>query len=356
MTKRSVGKIHSDWASNPPKQVMVDWNKSPIEYKKLHVDWDQPQLVARIRKIHTDWNQTIVDFPQGDWHLPLQWTPLTKNVRLNSEQKKFRQLTYPHSGDYPSITPAIFLTFIPNLKALNKHPLIVARDGAIPLAKFFEKFKTPKSLKAKIAIHEDLLWLAPDAWRKSLASYRVVGSKLGPEKTNIFIYGINSQALISVAQCDKILSNIKTRINEATKIYLCLPSHYLSATEPIQMHAEMARIVFSKIGTDVTVCDWGQFMQKDLSDTCLAVNLNKDTLISDCWLTQTLLQAGAGLPTLPLQAGEKLVPVSRSHGFALNMKPKYPRLTSKQVNDQKDSLFSSYEASILDWKKFLKSK
>jgi hypothetical protein len=115
------------------------------------------------------------------------------------------------------------------------------------------------------------------------------------------------------------------------------------------MHAEIARRIFAKIGTTADVVDWGQLLHGHSFEGYLTVNLNKDTLIADCWLSHALLQGGAILNTRPLSADELFMPVSRSHGLAVQMHPKFPKLTSGALKTEMAALTSSFEASVFDW-------
>lgn len=336
-TRFSQKKIRMDREALQPEKITIEWTDQPLHFPGP--------------KIRLDWEERPADFPQGQWHLPMNPTYLNKPLHLGAEQKRFVDLNFPNAGSYVSPTPAIFLHQIPRLEALNRSSLVIARDGSIPLFHFFEKFKKPKGLQTKIAIHEELLSCVPSSWHRKVVSYRLFSSTPESERKNLFIYGTNSAAFISAMSVENALTKLGPLFEEAEKIFLCLPSHFMNSHEPLQMHAEIARRIFAQIGTKIEICDWGQFMHQDILHSSRFINLNKNSLIADPWLSHALMQAGATDGSLPPQPNEKPFFVSLLHGFAVRMRPKFSDLQLRTRHLEKTDLMGSFEASVFNWKK-----
>jgi len=349
-------KIETDWDGvhflKSFLMTRLDWYEKPSEglAVKIRANWQMPSALEKIEIIQTDWQKTSKMPVDDHWSLPFEVNKLTRKLKLNSEQKRFREAIYPLSGEYESEVPSIFLHRLQNLSALNAYPLTIARDGSLSLIYFFEKFQRPKGLKSKIAVEKSLLSLVPKTWHAHIASYRLASGPSDSKNECVFLYGINSAALINSESCLNAIETAKPYLENAKRIYLCLPCHFLSSAEPIHMHTEVARLIFSKIGTSVRVVDWGHFLQLEDAKNSEIVSLNKMSLVADSWLTHALMKRGSTLANSSAPGSESFYPVSLSHGFAVEHYPRLPKISDHDRNKQIKSLKATFEHSVFDWK------
>jgi hypothetical protein len=288
-------------------------------------------------KIRTEWLNLLDQDQKGFF------------VKSNHAQQHWRAQLDPLLRDYINPLNGFFVSSVQNMKELEQRPLWLARDGVIPLLFFFNKFKHPKNLKSKILIREDLLTCVPVNWRAHIGSFNIVSVEK-KEPKSIFIYGMNSEALVSVESSDEALQDILAlQINQLEKVLLYLPSRRFSAKESEHEAAEVLQSIFKKVSLNAEIVDWADVLPHHDWKSTLIVNIQKNTVVSDDWLFHTLLSRGAFVSSAKDKSKDEFVYFSPFHGCSFNLKPHWPKVSPKEYDNYLRLQMGKIEMSTFDW-------
>jgi len=285
-----------------------------------------------------------------DWFQILDHNPKNLFATLSGAQQHFRAQLDPFLRDYISPLQGFFVSSVRDLKELNQRQVWLARDGILPLLFFFNQFKRPKNLKSKILIREDLLECVPEAWQPHIGSYRIVSVTSSPQPKSVFVYGMNTESLVSVKSCEVAMKDLdKIEISGLEKIYLYLPSRRFSVKESEHEAAKVLLTVLKKTSLQAEIVDWAEVLPTHDWKTCQIVNVQKNTVVADDWLLHTLLTRGASLVSEKMRNSEEFVYFSPFHGCAFNLKPSWKKTRPKEYDNYLREHMSSVEMSSFEW-------
>jgi len=104
---------------------------------------------------------------------------------------------WPSSEDFFHPLNPIFSLFIQKYEQMEFYKVFLLRDGAHTLLDFFLRFPVPKGREAQLLIPADLTFLAPDAWRPHLISYRMECPRPFKKTNRLLFYALVSDTFLS---------------------------------------------------------------------------------------------------------------------------------------------------------------
>jgi hypothetical protein len=242
----------------------------------------------------------------------------------------------PFGATYHSALNPVFLAECESLLQLQFARTWLARDGIVPLAWFFSRFREPHGFKGTIYVPEEYAAVVPSAWAKRVGTYRfgeLPRTEL-PEnyteyklpRTKLILLGISSPAYCSVEYLRELLTQARKRFKARfgsfpREVSVCLvqKTEPLGTAEESSRHANEAMLaVCQEFGTDIQVMDLRDFETTSSFNGAVVLEVNERLLCADTALAQVAVGKGAALLGQPLESDyDRFVRTTLTHGFGI---------------------------------------
>jgi glycosyltransferase involved in cell wall biosynthesis len=220
----------------------------------------------------------------------------------------------PMSKDYYSPTRPVFLYHGVDDSAAQRCKFWQARDGAIPLLKFFDDY-TPETFGSTVLVHKDLLRLVPPHWAKSVGSYSIectLPPLKAPDRRGLILTGCLSPGFADYDQFSRELDLLAEKIGDPSKIEILAYFSFRSALiQWARSHEDNAgrwfQAVSQRFGADVKFLTWSDLSSlRSLEGYCFH-EFNQGLIIKDSFVSHHLLSIGArrALAETPQNRGQQ---------------------------------------------------
>ncbi|HEX7675427.1 MAG TPA: hypothetical protein VF412_14725 [Bdellovibrio sp.] len=267
------------------------------------------------------------------------------------ELSKLASWLHPHYQSYISPVNPIFVSEIPNLEVLNSKKLWAIRDGLVPLLFFFTKFKSPKGLRSKILIEQELLDCVPEVWRPYVGSYYLQAKESSVEVDRAFIYGVNSEVFMSKESISKALDRFTQRKKPWKEIWIYLSTRQFTPLENPRHHTQMFLEIFQRTGAQMNVVDLQEILGVQSWEGWELFELNKKTILADSWLSHAVVSRGGHIADIKQPMNSEIVHLSAHHNCVIQWDVDWPKVKIQDRQENMSELIQSLEARTFNWKK-----
>lgn len=278
-------------------------------------------------------------------------------LREQSIVNKFYHYFYPHSEVYQSPLIPLFLYELEDLEMLNYFPVVLARDGAISLMKFFFENPNPSKVKTPILIHQSLKNLVPLAWKENIAFYNYDAKKIAKVDQSIdkiFLTLFSEPKHCSLEYAEKKLRQLEEKIQKGCcpeikcyfnyKIPVGEESHDQHHTKHLFEMTTLIKEIFPENKVSYVTNDDVKSLSMNNS---LLIDLNEfKFFFADCFVRHLILGQGAVELAEEVERIGYHIPYSFNHGLLISDEygEEY-KVIAKQIHQDMELLRESIEAS-----------
>jgi hypothetical protein len=239
----------------------------------------------------------------------------------NALIQKMLFMISPHGKSYETPFPAFLSYQLKSLQHLNFFDVVLLRDGALPLVKFFLSHRTPNSISSRLLIHEDLAYLVPIGWKEQVYYFRSYQDNPSRSSDTLFLYGSLDRYASPLNFIEKNLSMVELG---QYKDYYLLPSIAQVDSEE-KLHG--LDHYYFKIITKITqkfpnleAKNWNDLKQFEFSKLHLHPISDTRFWIADSYVEHIALSQGAQLAIVKKPQYEIIerVKLSPYHGLELH--------------------------------------
>lgn len=165
----------------------------------------------------------LIENSYNDAILSKKW-----DIRHNGDQfRDFLDRSYPIGCRYYFEANPSFLFEYQNLVDMERYPVVMLRDGVIPIASFFLRFPIPpKGFSTKLLVHKGLKALVPKAWSDLVALYefefKTRNLQEDPPK-KVLVYGFPCEYSFIRQSPKEVFSNLREKISTKSNVEFYLP-------------------------------------------------------------------------------------------------------------------------------------
>jgi hypothetical protein len=262
-----------------------------------------------------------------DWFAAHERSPRAGRLpSLDPEATYFLNVLWPVSLPYYSPLNPVFLAQCAGLEALDKHPHWFVRDGLVPLLWFFEQHPSPRKLRSRLWVHEELGRWVPPAWRGHCGTYRLETTP-GRERAaarGLLLTGIMMDSYCPLSRLDAHLDSIVARYGrrlDRMELALFAPACFgqRGETPAHEFHAEFMLRLCRKLGSSVRALSWARLEATESWEGFDVIDLTDRHLCADSYLLHLAVSRGAN-PRFEGQgqSGGDFVALSPLHGFRMH--------------------------------------
>lgn len=271
------------------------------------------------------------------------------NLEDDLSTKMYNDL-FPHINNYEVSIPSFFLYELNDLSYLNYFPIILIRDGAFSLAKFFLLNPEPKNIKTLLVLHSKLSFLVPEQWLKQVAFYNTGSSNLDiniSNKTDVYISLLGSTKFCDLDYVKTISQQILADTS-GLPIDLTIVANHNHPLGEKNSHSKIDPYIFYAIDTirsilsktsSVNYINTTDVEYLNLENS-LFYDLNQfNALFSDCYVAHNIMAKGAYKVTPSKIVTESTFyhPISFFHGYYISSRP------SESYKSERDRYVSSFD-------------
>ncbi len=195
---------------------------------------------------------------------------------------------------------------------LTDRTQLVARDGVIPLLKFFQELN-PKDLDLTLYIPKDFCFLVPNEWRSKVKFYSVksniqYSSSNLPKK--LFISGILNSTLADPDELEESLKHLVSVLGEKNIANMDIMAYFPNKRSDLwgswddENVLKFSALIFKYLKLDIKTPLWPKLHNESDFKDCLYYEINSGLFIKHSYLTNFTLSRGAGLlEDRPLEQG-----------------------------------------------------
>jgi hypothetical protein len=256
---------------------------------------------------------------------------LAKNTAQNpsaEEMGRYTKSFWPFLDPYfSSLNPVFSFEAGPSLFQSGQKTILL-RDGAIPLAWFFEGASRELAAAAQIFVHSTLGALVPERWKNRTKFYNIYSEQEfheGNPPETLFLYGPICRGVMSLEELEEKLEQVQRILGKAEpkRVLLFSPIRRTEffGVEDESFEFQYYHRIFRRFGSKVEFISWQGAERMPHTHTAL-VELNHGWTYQDSTAAHILLRKGAGLLRLP--SNEKTgtrVPLSPNHGMEISPMP-----------------------------------
>lgn len=234
---------------------------------------------------------------------------------LEDIDEEFEETLKPHTKIYTNRLRPMWLFYIKNIQKLGFFDYVLAKDGAMGLARFFLAFPEPSGIHTKILIDRVHYRLIPESWKNNVLLFQHRIEK--NEKTSDFVFAVTShECIVSLDELKMNIERIKTEYNPARLILLpmSLTIRGLESQQAGDSYlAEMIALISSNYQNEMIFTSLAKFSSMNLTGArCLNLNPRK-TVFSESYVDHLFSSKGCvridgevGLNSDTIQVGSNL--------------------------------------------------
>ena len=138
---------------------------------------------------------------------------------LEEIDEEFEETLKPHTKIFTNRLRPMWLFYIKNIQKLGFFDYVLAKDGAMGLARFFSVFPEPSGIHTKILIDRVHYRLVPESWKNNVLLFQHKIAK--NEKSSDFVLAVTGhECIVSLDELKVNIENIKAEYNPARLIVL----------------------------------------------------------------------------------------------------------------------------------------
>lgn len=185
---------------------------------------------------------------------------------------------YPFTHKYYFEGNPSFLHEYKNIADMQRHPLIMLRDGLVPLISFFvENYKPPENFQSIFLVPKRFENIIPKAWFPYVATYEFEYPTLKGRKPEvIYINGMGVSYTFWKKSIDEVVDNLLGKVPKGSKVEFLLPVRERSVfllVDETKYISELLRKIYQKFDKDVVL--------HSSHDKILDIKFNKNSAFCD---------------------------------------------------------------------------
>lgn len=269
--------------------------------------------------------------------------------------RRFTKAFGPFMEAYFSPLRPVFSFEINRADRFQKKELWMLRDGAIPLAWFFESVPKNLAIASDILVHSSLGSLVPANWKKNAKYYELYSeekyhSAHRPE--NLFLTGPINPLITSLVELDSILNSAIDILGgvkgQQVLVYCPVRGNEFAQAEEESFEFQYCHKIFSRFGKNVRFIHWNMAEHASFANTAV-IDLNGGWILKDNSMVHHALRRGAGLLQVPRGKSSEAMPVqlSKYHGIKVSSVPS-TALPGPNRNTELLAFYSEFQQKVRD--------
>jgi len=185
---------------------------------------------------------------------------------------------YPFTHKYYFEGNPSFIHEYKNMHDIQRHPLVMLRDGIVPLASFFiENYQPPAHFQSILLVPKRFEGIVPKAWYPYVATYEFDYPKLEDKKPEVtYINGMGVSYTFWLKTIDEVVDDLLKKIPKGSKVEFLLPVRERSVfllVDETKYISELLRKIYQKFDKDVVL--------HSSHDKILDIKFNKNSAFCD---------------------------------------------------------------------------
>lgn len=266
-----------------------------------------------------------------------------------------------HYENYHSPLQATFLSNFWSLDEIKNFSLLMVRDGAFYLSRFFAENPTPSRCKTRLLISDDLKFLIPFHWYDNIFFYRQKVTPPVVKARDTLILSISIDSVVLGADNFKIkLDHFKNLLPSELKrvVIMFFPYNdyffdsdhfskrmYTSLSDSLLKLKQISDF-FKQIGLEVTYTTWKDFSLDLEAPKCYFHSFPESPMyFSDSYIAHKLY--GAGSSPLKKESSKEcqqpVISLSSYHAIQISEAKSLP--STKQIDEEREAISEHIRSS-----------